>query len=389
MKTLLWCSLGALTFVVGQWGGIEGAEFDAYLDAVNGESVAAKPHEEPTAASTSVVEKASSDKALSDGTEASRCVCEGDSDLCLSTQSSCRTWTVDYRVRTMFDSHTTYEFGTEPVVGATPYAPLSRLVWPLDSTWHGLQIGVERPKWRAHFEWLTPMTESIYRDSADYDWSGADRPPASLSTSPTRWTDGQMLELEGAYKLTDHFCSLPIELWPMVGFRFQRFRVVAYDGVQLINDGTFGPDIPPVGNRWEGETINFCQQYYMGYLGGKLSTKLQLGQLKPTTLTFAGDWAPTAGYNVDHHISGYEKKGIHHYTMESTHGDAMHLALISETPLNRHLSIGLQADHTEIRTTGTHHFVETGTRSTNETWSNGVKVTSDQTSMTAFLRAQF
>ena len=91
----------------------------------------------------------------------------------------------------MFDSHTTYQFGTPP--DDQQYAPLSKLDWSLDSTWQGLQIGIERPKWRAHFEWLTPMLSDTYGTMDDFDWSGPDRDPASLSSSYERWTDGQML----------------------------------------------------------------------------------------------------------------------------------------------------------------------------------------------------
>jgi hypothetical protein len=311
-------------------------------------------------------------------------------DDCLhaAMPQQCRTWTIDYRVSTMFSSRTCYEFGTYPAAGAPVYAPLSRLNWSLDSVWHGLQIGVEKPRWRVHFEWLTPMTRDISGDMSDWDWSGPARDPASLSVSPSRWTDGQRLEFEGAFKLRDRLFQMPIELWPVAGFRFQRFNMMSYDGVQLINDGTF-PDIPPVGYRWYEDTISSNQQYYMGYVGGQLRTTLNIAQLRPVQLTFQGDWAGTAGYNVDHHISGYEEKGIHRYGYDKTHGGALHLALIAETQLNRRLSVGVQVDHTEIRTTGTHHFVETGAETADEIWSNGVKVNSDQTSLLAFIRANF
>ena len=106
-------------------------------------------------------------------------------------------------------------------------------------------------------------------------------------------------------------------------------------------------------------------------------------------MTFQGDWGATAAYNVDHHISGYEDEGKHRYTMESTHGGALHLALAAETPLTQRFNVGIQFDHTEIRTTGTHHMYMYGTEYVNETWSNGVSVTSDQTSITAFLRGCF
>ncbi len=307
--------------------------------------------------------------------------------LCAAAQPCQRVWTIDYRVKTMFDSQTTYQFG-EPATDPNPYAPLSKLVWPLDTTWHGLQVGVEKPNWRAHFEWLTPMVSETYRDMADYDWSGPNRDPASLSSSPERWTDGQTVELEGSFKLTDHILRAPLEVWPVIGFRFQRFDLMAHDGVQDINDGTF-PDIPPVGYRWQGDTISFNQQYYMGYVGAQIRRDCCIMNTRPVTFVMQADWADTWGYNIDHHISGYEDDGIHRYTMETTQGGAFHVALTAETQLSKRFFLGVQAEHLEIRTWGTHHFVETGAKTVDETWTNGVSATSDQTSYTAYLRARY
>jgi len=309
--------------------------------------------------------------------------------VCAAVRSCERVWTIDYRVKSTFDSNTTYQFGMPETIPAA-YAPLSKLAWPLDSTWHGLQIGLEKPRWRAHFEWLTPMVHDAYGNMADYDWSGPARNPASLSSSPERWTDGQTLELEGSFKLTDHFLKAPIEIWPVAGFRFQRFGFMAHDGLQVINDGSMpDPNIPPVGYRWQGDTDSFNQQYYMGYVGGQLRTTLSIMNAKPVTVVFQGDWAGTSGYNVDHHISGYEDRGVHRYTMDSTQGGALHLALIAETQLSKRFFFGVQADHTEIRTTGSHRMVKSGAETDDLTWSNGVSATSDQTSLTAYLRARF
>ena len=154
---------------------------------------------------------------------------------------------------------------------------------------------------------------------------------------------------------------MPLEVWPVIGFRFQRFDLTGHDGDQIINDGTL-PDIPPVGYHWTGDTITFNQQYYMGYIGAQLRHDYNVYERRCVTFVFQADWADTWGYNVDHHISGYEDQGIHRYTMESTQGGAFHLALTAETPLSKRFFLGVQADHLEIRTWGSHHFVETGTK---------------------------
>lgn len=52
-----------------------------------------------------------------------------------------RVWTIDYRLRSVSNSHTSYEFGTSEVPPAG-WTPLSRLDFPLNSFWHGLEVGM-------------------------------------------------------------------------------------------------------------------------------------------------------------------------------------------------------------------------------------------------------
>jgi hypothetical protein len=297
----------------------------------------------------------------------------------------CADWYVDYRVQQMFNSHTCYEFGTSP--GPGQYAPLSKLDWNLDSTWTGLRVGVKKPTWDIHFEWLTPMLQHIQGNISDYDWGIA--PPYnpasldSLSVSPERWIDGQKLEIEEECLWTTRFLGMPIELWPLVGFRWQRFDMMAYDGLQVINNN---PPPPAVGYRWTEDMGSFNQQYYMVYLGGQLRKTLQRECGPPITLAFQADYGATGGYNIDHHISGYEPN-THRYTMETTGGDVLHLAVSADVPFNCHVGIGVQADYLTIHTTGTHRWLQTSaTQNTDQSWDNGVVVQSDQMSVSAYLR---
>jgi hypothetical protein len=299
--------------------------------------------------------------------------------------------TVDYRVQQMFQSHTSYQFGTLPHIGWPQYAPLSKLDWLLDSTWTGFRFGLEKVDSAAHFEWLTPMAPSINGRMEDFDWSGSDRGPASLSRSPEQWNEGQMLDLEYEFRLLERPLGLPVDVWPMIGFRWQRFNMTAYNGYQIINDGTLGPDLPPVGYHWTEDEITFKQEYSIGYLGAQLRGRLETRMLPPIAWTLQGDWGYTQANNVDHHVSGYEAMGIHRYTMEDTHGDALHFSLTAEFLFCRdRFSLGVQADHMDISTTGSHRWVQSGdTIPVDETWSNGVSVESSQTSLTAFIRTRF
>ena len=210
-----------------------------------------------------------------------RCVC--------AAKQPCRTWTIDYRVRQLLDSNTSYEFGTSPAT-VPGWAPLSKLDWCLDSTWHGLQIGLEKANWGIHGEWLIPVGRGMTGEMEDFDWNI--NPPQndptrldSLTRSSLRWNDGQMLDLGGEFKLT----SGSFEIWPLAGFRFQRFNMTA-TGIDYI--------VPALGPQplYAGvDVISFNQQYHQLYLGGQLRKTLCCGGT-PVALTLQGDWAATWGY---------------------------------------------------------------------------------------------
>ncbi len=299
-----------------------------------------------------------------------------------------RVWTIDYRVQQMFDSHTSYQFGTPPQAGGPQYAPLSKLDWSLDSTWTGLRVGVEKPNWDVHFEWLTTMGRGINGSIYDYDWN-IDEPrddPSrldSLSSASERWNDGQKIELEADSRWAECFLGLPVEFWPLIGFRFQRFDITASHADQIIP--ATGPFEPP----FDGDIITFNQQYYIGYVGAQFRMAIPREDKPPTTVAFQADYGFTSGYNVDHHLY-YEYFGVHRYTMEKTDGGAVHLALIVESFFTERFSVGAQADYTDISTTGSHRLVMSGnTTPVDERWSNGVSVSSRQATITGFLRMRF
>lgn len=295
--------------------------------------------------------------------------------LWIATPERSSDWTIDYRCRTLCSSTTSYEFGTGP--GEVPvYSPISRLDFPINSCWHGLQVGVERPTWGVHCEWLMPQ-QGIQGELADFDWRVPDASFTDLGLAQERWTEGQMLDLGLEFQLTKRFFGLPIEVWPTGGFRWQRLNIMCYDLRQYESNGRWhDPPITELGN-----IISFNQQYYVCYIGGQLRTELNFKRLPPVLLTFQGDWGSTEAYNVDHHLI---REGDR-YTLETTHGGSWHVSLTAEAPLTKRLSLGFQADHLEIRTTGKHHFLNVP-EGTDETWYNGVSVSSDQTWLTAFVR---
>jgi hypothetical protein len=303
--------------------------------------------------------------------------CNACDSCCCSAVDCGRTWYVDFKIQEMW-GYTSYQFGTDgPWHGGSEFAPLSKLDFSLDSTWTGLRVGVERCNWDVHLEWLMPMVQHIDGVMSDYDWninSPYNDPTRldSLTHSSQRWNDGQKLELEADYKYSDCFLGMPVEVWPLAGFRWQRFDITAYN-IDYI--------VPDRGHTYDGDVITFNQQYYIGYIGFQLRREIERACKPPVNLVFQFDWGGAGGYNVDHHLL---REGDR-YTMESTGGDAVHVGLTGSIPLNCHLSLGLQADYTRIRTTGTHRLLNEP-YGQDESWSNGVLVKSEQTAVSAYLQ---
>lgn len=285
---------------------------------------------------------------------------------------------LDYRLRWLTHSHTSYEFGT-PEQPPEGWTPLSRLVFSLDSLWHGVGVGWERPGWNLRFEWLTPMQRHVQGDLEDYDWlpPNPDGSFTDLGVMRQRWTDAQMLELAGQFRLLDRPLNLPLEVWPGAGFRWQRLGLMASDPFQLKEFNVWQEE------PWSyyGDVISFKQEYFVGYVGGEIRATIEGWRLPPLQVTFRGDWGWTDGYNIDHHLI---REGDR-YTKQSTHGDTWRVGLSCETLLRRCLSLGFEVDYLEFATKGRHHLINIP-EGQDLTWDHGVRAWSDQTWLTAFVR---
>jgi len=286
-------------------------------------------------------------------------------------------WTIDFRCRTFCSSMTSYEFGTAPKDPAE-WAPLSRLNFSLNSTWYGLQLAKETPNWGCRLEWMM-AGQHIEGGLADYDWvpPNPDGSFTDLGYMRERFTEGQMLDIEFKCKLFEPPSSFPVEVWPVIGFRWQRLNITAYDGEQVKSDNQWLD--PP--DTYEGDVITFNQQYYIGYAGAQLRGRLTPPRLCPIVLTLQGDWGHTEAYDIDHHLI---REGDM-FVMNRTHGDCWHVALTVEALVTDRIGLGVQADQLQINTVGEHRWLN-GPLGVDETWGNGTAVSSRQTWITAFLR---
>lgn len=68
----------------------------------------------------------------------------------------------------LVNSHTSYEFGDPD----PPYpAHLSKLVFPMDSWWGGLELRFNTPRFSVGAEFLTNVVEDTHKPMKDYDWA--------------------------------------------------------------------------------------------------------------------------------------------------------------------------------------------------------------------------
>jgi hypothetical protein len=300
------------------------------------------------------------------------------------------TFYVDYRIRRFGTAYTSYEFGDPDPAGANP---LSQLKFPLNSTWNGVELGLEEPRWAVRAEWLTPFGRRIdgLLEDRDWLWQYAGLPlsaiPTDLGVTSQRWINGQTADVGLEIKLWEGRMGLPLSVWPVGGFRWQKFEIMAFDLTQLVGFDSrtyqFVPLVPPVPTA--GDVIRFRQEYYHYYVGGQLRLDLEFPWLIPDIrLTFQGDWASVQAFNFDHHLL---REGDF-IIKEDTRGDAWHLGLSGEVLFTDHFTVGIEGEYTQIRTSGSHHFINEPL-GIDQTWTRGVHVWSNQTAVTFFMRLRF
>ena len=101
----------------------------------------------------------------------------------------------------------------------------------------------------------------------------------------------------------------------------------------------------------------------------------------PILWTLQGDWGYTEAYDIDHHLL---REGDM-FIMNRTAGNCWHAALTVEAVVTERIGVGVQADQLYIQTVGEHRWLNEPL-GIDETWTNGVAVSSRQTWITAFLR---
>ena len=141
-------------------------------------------------------------------------------------------WSVGIKFKRLLDSHTSYEFGN-------PFppcqVPLSRLEFPLDSWWGGIEIGADYPRFSLGLEALRSLSSEADGKMMDSDWDDDQNPGfrTIYSESQCRIDPSYTIKIDADLRVSD-WLGLPsrLDFRPVIGFRWQHFRLVTHDGVQ-------------------------------------------------------------------------------------------------------------------------------------------------------------
>lgn len=289
-----------------------------------------------------------------------------------------KSWSVDLRVKRYFASHTSYEFGNP----YSPYqAPLSRLEFPMNTLWGGVEVRRNIRRFSVGIEAMKNLSgesDGVFKDS---DWDDDSHPNVRTvySESNCRMENSYSFRTDVDMKVSD-WLRLPVtfDIRPVVGFRWQRLAFMAHDGVQQYNDTSTVDPLP-------GNVIQFDQTYWQYFIGVKAGYDLgKLLNMQCLKLQCQLDWAYIEGSNQDHHLL----RAGNRFTYERTTGDAWHASLGLKMGLTANINAGVELDYLKIQTTGTHRWVES-IGPVDESWSNGVKVWSEQVSFMLNLEYRF
>lgn len=286
-------------------------------------------------------------------------------------------WSIGLKVNRLLDSHTSYEFGNP----FPPYqTPLSRLEFPLDSWWGGVEMRASYLRFSLGLEALTSLSSEADGKMIDSDWDDDENPGRRTiySESDCRMEPSYTIRADADLKVSD-WLGLPsrLDLRPIIGFRWQRFRLVAHDGVQY-QQGELPEPLP-------GDCIRFDQTYRHYFIG--LKDDLDLTDYIPLprcSLAIQLDWAYVEGENEDQHLLRVGRR----FTYEDTHGQAWHSYVGFQAGLSEDILLSLEFDYLWLSTTGSHRLLNEALE-IDYTFHHGVKVWSRQASLSLMLEYVF
>jgi outer membrane protease len=296
-----------------------------------------------------------------------------------------KNWEFDVGMKRFVASHTSYEFG-DPDAPFTK--PLSRLEFPVNTWWLNFDLRRTCPRWSVGAKAGFSVNRNSNKFMKDSDWTsdGNEDYLTNFSKSYCDVKSAFLFRGDVDVNISDWLRLPPsLEVRPLFAFQFQRFAVMAHDGVQW----NYGPNtsVP-----MEGNAISFRQDWYTYMIGMRGSYSLNLNKHVTIKLKGEADWGPAIGYNEDHHILRGDR-----FSYEKTSGSSLYFLTGLDMIVSKTITLGIGVDYLMIRTSGTHKLVDPSPTDANgviqpainQSWSDGVHAWSDQLGLMARLSYAF
>jgi hypothetical protein len=290
---------------------------------------------------------------------------------------------VDYTPRYLFsielkkfcNSYTSYQF---PNPFPPSQDPLSRLEFPIDQWFVGLNTGYKSTLWSIYGKVSTNINMESGLKMQDSDWDDETRPGQKTIFSESQCRLNTSVLADVGIVVGRGIGSWSF-LRPVVGYRYQYFYFTSHDGEQY--------DISGVSMDLPGDGIDFKQEFNHFYGGGVLETVFNtpgsIGYSMPVKVSLQADLAMVRARNEDYHLLRAGER----LTVEHTTGHCWHVGLSTDFVMNSRLKISLEGDFKRIITMGDH-------RLTNPLFAidfsfDGSKVWSDQATLSANAQLDF
>lgn len=274
-----------------------------------------------------------------------------------------------------FSSFTSYQF---PNPFPPNQDPLSRLEFPIDQWFAGVESGYRNSLWSLKCQAWTNITRDGSLMMQDSDWDDGTMPfqKTIFSESKCRLNTSLLADIQVAL---NNPLGLRWNIGPVIGMRYEMFDFTTHDGVQMDVSGTV-IDLP-------GDGIDFKQIFRHVYFGmamqGTLRLEALIGWAPPVGFSIDCDYGLVTALNEDLHLLREGER----ITTDNTRGHCWHAAVSAGVSLRNRIAARIRGQFKRILTTGDH-------RLTNPWFGidfsfGGAEVWSEQVSVTGVLEIPF
>lgn len=300
-----------------------------------------------------------------------------------------KNWVFDFGLQDFLMSHTSYQFGNS----SAPYQkPISKLEFPMNTWWLECELRRTCPRWSVGCRAGMSVAKNVDGRFKDSDWLNPSNTSmlTTYSESAMRSENSYLIRADTDVNISD-WLGLPpgFEIRPLFAFEFQRLDLMAHDGIQweigsYNNDEAHALDGYMTAQALAGNSIHFRQDYYMYQIGLKgIYDGIKIGKYITVKVRGEADWGPVLGYSEDNHLL----RNLFGY-IRST-GNSFYFLSGVDMVFAKTITAGISMDYLCIRSYGIQHDRDLGHGGV-EAWDDfGVKVWSDQTSITAHVSCAF